>query len=185
MNEIGPAGPPARDWNRVGSMPFCVAGHPDNYQIRRMVSQATPPAAHERVGFGLPPDWIAEREVDVTYRPPVETPVAMLLSDHQHHATRHESYHRVVQRLETISAVQRAAQWRCEFDPATQFVTIHSLAVRRGDRISEHADPAQIRILQREENLERYMLDGIVSVVVLLEDVRVGDMVDTSYSIRT
>jgi Domain of Unknown Function with PDB structure (DUF3857)/Transglutaminase-like superfamily len=147
-----------------------------------MVSSAT---LHERVGFGPPPDWIADREVDLTYNPPVETPVAMLLNDHQHHATRHEYYHRVVQRLESIAGVQRAAQWQCEFDPATQYVTIHSLSVRRGDRTSEHADPARLRILQREENLERYMLNGSASVIVLLEDVRVGDVVDTSFSIRT
>jgi hypothetical protein len=150
-----------------------------------MVPHPTPSATPERVGFGPPPDWIADREVDFAYKPPVETPVAMLLDDHQHHATRHESYHRVVQRLETISAVQKAAQWRCEFDPATQFVTIHSLSVRRGDRASEHAEFARLRFLQREENLERYILDGMMSVVVLLEDVRVGDVVDTSFSIRT
>lgn len=109
----------------------------------------------------------------------------MLLIDDQHHATRHESYHRVVQRLETIAGVQRAAQWRCDFDPATQEVTIHSLAVRRGYAVSEHTEASRLRFLQREENLERYMLDGVVSVVVLLEDVRVGDVVETSYTVRT
>lgn len=109
----------------------------------------------------------------------------MLLIDDQHHATRHESYHRVVQRLETIAGVQRAAQWRCDFEPATQEVTIHSLAVRRGEAVNEHTEASRLRFLQREENLERYMLDGVVSVVVLLEDVRVGDVVETSYTVRT
>src|SRR5436190_23102122 len=109
----------------------------------------------------------------------------MMLIDNQHHATRHESYRRVVQRMEKLAGVQQAGQWRCEFDPATQHVTIHSLCIRRGDTVREHATHDRLRFYQREENLERYTLDGHATVVVLLDDLRVGDIVDACYTVRT
>ena len=109
----------------------------------------------------------------------------MLLIDNQCHATRHESYRRVAQRIESIAGVQQAAQWRCDFDPATQEVAIHSLIVRRRENAREHASPERLRFFQREENLERYTLDGFATVMVLLEDVRIGDVIDTSFTIRT
>ncbi|MCE9609635.1 MAG: DUF3857 domain-containing transglutaminase family protein [Chthoniobacter sp.] len=131
------------------------------------------------------PDWILLNEVDDTYRPPVTTAETALLVSHQHHASKHESYTRVVRRLETLSAVQQLSMWRCDFDPAVQQVTIHSLSVQRGGIAKEHAALTRLKFLQREEGLESFMIDGTITVIVAFEDVRVGDVVDTSFTVHS
>lgn len=149
-------------------------------------STSRPAVDHrEFVGIGVVPDWITPNVADETYQPPVSVAESALLISSQYHATRKEAYFRVVQRLETISAVQQSSIWRCDFDPATQRVTIHSLSVRRGGIGREHAEPARLRFLEREENLDSHMLDGTVTVIVTLEDVRVGDVFDASYTIHS
>lgn len=139
----------------------------------------------ERVTIGQVPDWITLNELDESYRPPISSADATLLISAQHHASRNEAYVRVARRLETISAVQESSIWRCDFDPATQHVVIHSLSVRRNGIDREHAEPGRLRFLQREENLESHMIDGTVTVIVTFEDVRIGDVLDTSFTVHS
>lgn len=87
-------------------------------------------------------------------------------------------------RLETMQAVQHASQWRLEFEPATQFVTIHSIKIRRENVEVEHAGLDKIRILQRESGLEGFIIDGAVTLLLVLEDVRPGDILEWSYTIE-
>ncbi len=147
--------------------------------------QAGAPAFLDRVSVGLPGSWVTLREPDYTYQPQANTPASLLLLDRQYLAGTHEAYQRSVQRLETMHAVQHASQWRLTFDPATQHVVIHGLRIWRQGVVTEHAAPERFRLLQREENLERLMLDGSVTLVVLLDDVRAGDVLDASFTVHT
>jgi hypothetical protein len=139
----------------------------------------------ENVSIGPVPDWVVVREADESYRAPVETQVTQLLLDQQHHATKNEVHEHRVWRMDSLSAIQHGSHWQCDFDPSTQDVVIHSLAIRRAGAVTEHASLEKLRFLQREENLERFIIDGWVTMVLLFEDVRVGDLVETSYTIRT
>lgn len=139
----------------------------------------------DRVSVSVPAGWVTRREVDLAFRPKSGGQVSMLLFDRQYHATRHETYQRTVERLETMQAVQQSSQWCLTFDPATQRVLVHGLRVCRQDAEVEHAQSGRFRLLQREENLERLVLDGSVTLMVLLDDVRVGDVLDISYTIQT
>ncbi len=139
----------------------------------------------ERVSIGPPAEWVTVRDVDASFRPRTNSSAALLLWDRQYLAAGHAEYQRTVQRLESMQAVQQAAQWRMSFDPATQHVVIHGIIIHRGSEATEHAHFQRIRLLQREENLERLILDGAATLVALLEDVRVGDLLDVSFSIMS
>jgi hypothetical protein len=149
-----------------------------------------PPNADEPIGlknisFAAVPDWVRVDDIDTGYQSPVPSQETLLIHSQQHHVTRREVHYRIARRMESLTAIQHSSQWRWDFDPATQHVTIHSLAVRRDGEIAEHASPSRIRVLHREENLERFVIDGYLSAVVLLEDVRVGDIIDMSLTVRT
>ncbi len=143
------------------------------------------PSLHDRLNVAPPEDWVALREEADCAAPAVNGTNPVLLLDRQHHVARRESYERVVRRLDTMQAVHEAAQWRLTFDPGMQWLTLHALTVRRAGASRDHAQPGAIRLLQREEGLDRLVVDGWVTAVVLLEDVRVGDIVDASYTLRT
>jgi hypothetical protein len=144
-----------------------------------------PPSARERVTIAPPAEWVSIRAVDETPGTAAPGASALLLFDRQHHASLGARYERSVRLLKTVQAVHEAAQWRLDFDPGTQRVAVHSVAIRRADQCIEHAAPERLRLLQREENLERLVIDGRVTVVLLIEDVRVGDIIDASFTVQS
>lgn len=86
-------------------------------------------------------------------------------------------------RLETLKAVQHNAQWRLQFEPQTQSLVLHSIKTRRGDVEVEHASLEKIRFLQREAGLEGLVIDGYITLLLILEDVVPGDIVEYSYTV--
>jgi hypothetical protein len=143
-----------------------------------------PAAVAERVTIAPPPTWVSERplEQDTTGNPASNR---YLLVDHQYHLERHQSYLRTVRKLDTIKAVRTAGQFRIEFDPRCDRLVIHSLAVVRGEQRAENARMERLRLLQREAGLESLVIEGLLTVVALLEDVRVGDVLDLSYTLES
>ncbi len=143
-----------------------------------------PAQIRNRVTVAPPNPWVTRREADESFRHAASNSV--LLLDIQYNAAGNEYHHREVRRLETMKAVQELAQWKLNFDPGTQHVVIHSLTVIRDGARVDYAQVERFRFLQREGQMERSLsIDGSITVVVIMEDVRIGDIIDLGYTIRT
>src|SRR5450432_3981890 len=118
------------------------------------------PEVRARVTVEPPGSWVVRREVEESFRAAAKVGDTILLSDSQYHAELGECHHRVVRRLETMQAVDEAAQWQLDFDPATQRVAVHSLTVRREWAEVDHAKGAEFRFLHRDNRLESLVLNG-------------------------
>jgi transglutaminase-like putative cysteine protease len=94
------------------------------------------------------------------------------------------NYSRFVTRLENVSGVEDQSQITIIFDPRNEKLHLHSVRVVRGTEVIDQLRKGQIRVLQRESDLERGILDGDLTFHLLLSDVRVGDTIDTSYTIE-
>ncbi len=57
--------------------------------------------------------------------------------------------------------------------------------LRRSGQIIDQLQRARISTLRREPDLERGIIDGDLTTSIVLEDVRVGDIVDYSYTVVT
>ncbi len=152
--------------------------------IRRIV-----PLDQAQWSVAPPPVWRLPREIDWQFRAPAEEAVAWLLLDEQHHVASQACTRRWVRQLLSISAVQGLSQVELEFEPDSQRLAVHELVVWRLDpdgawrkRTPVAAEALLLR--QREQQLEQQMLNGRVSLVALLEDVRVGDVVDLAWTIE-
>lgn len=135
------------------------------------------------------PAWAETREPDWGFAPSDEYPFAFLLIDEQHDVTTQSVFSRGVRRLLNHAAVQALGQVELEFDPAAHRLLIHELAVWRdgaGGVWEKHAEARREGFLlrQREQQLEQQMLTGRVSLVALLEDVRVGDAIDLAWTLE-
>jgi predicted Zn-dependent protease len=135
------------------------------------------------------PEWVEAREPDWGFAPPDGHAVAFLLLDEQHDVATQSCHSRTVRRLLTPGAVQALAQVEIDFDPAAHRLLIHEVAVWRPGaegrfekRSLARSDAFLLR--QREQQLEQQILSGRVSVVALLEDVRVGDAIDVAWTIE-
>lgn len=90
---------------------------------------------------------------------------------------------RLVQRVTGRSGLQSAASFEVAFNPAFETVVIHSFRVWRDGQPREAAQPEAFELLRRELNLERAVYDGCITAHMIIPDVRVGDTIDTAFSI--
>jgi transglutaminase-like putative cysteine protease len=135
------------------------------------------------------PEWIVAIEPGSSSSVPLEQisdGTYYLLSDSQVNlaAGAQQHYLRIASVAVNPNGVDRIANIEIRFDPAYETLALHRIdVVRDGRRISK-LQAANIRVLQREPELERRVYDGSKTANVFLEDVRVGDVVDYAYTLR-
>jgi transglutaminase-like putative cysteine protease len=93
------------------------------------------------------------------------------------------TFTRIVLRLESMQAVQQLSQWRLDLNLVTQRLALHSLQVRRGEEVIEHADPAKVRVVAREKGLGAFVLQEHYTLLTLFENVRPGDCLELAYTL--
>lgn len=87
-----------------------------------------------------------------------------------------------VQPLST-ETLSHAAQLRIDFDPSWQSLSLHRLQLRRDGQWLDRLNPASITLARREQNFESRIYDGQVTALIVVEDVRIGDVVRLSYTL--
>src|SRR5258706_2797894 len=137
--------------------------------------------------IGPVPDWVEPFALPVRG---AETPVEagagtrVVLADRQIRVDGPSAhYARFVVRLMNQAGVEAQSQLSVDFDPQQDQLMVHSVTVRRGDDVIDELHSARIELLRREEGLENGLLNGTVTFHLLMNDVRVGDTIDYSYTI--
>lgn len=95
-----------------------------------------------------------------------------------------EHYEREVRRVASQPGTDAASQITIEFDPVYEELEIHAVRIIRDGSAVDAFRPADLRLLQRETDLENGIHDGTFTATLILEDVRVGDIVDLSFTLR-
>ena len=133
------------------------------------------------------PDWVILHEPGIEAKVPADdsaTEVYHLLADRQLHAEEHSRHCHYAYRLLSEAGVQNNAQLTFDFDPEFQTLTFHRLRIHRKGEVIDRLATQEIQVLQRETGAERQLYDGRLSAVLLMEDVRVGDVIDYAYTIQ-
>jgi lipoprotein NlpI/transglutaminase-like putative cysteine protease len=144
---------------------------------------AATPAAQPEYRFGPKPAWVVDPG---TPQPPSESAaVQVLLMDHQ---TRLEPtgtvrYQHAVRAITSTAGLQSGSQITVDFDPSYQRVVLHQLQLLRDGKRIDKLDRKLIKVLHREPQLERQMVDGRKTLSIVLDDLRVGDRVEWSASV--
>jgi hypothetical protein len=128
------------------------------------------------------PSWAARRKVMNIERQPGE-PVSFLLLDRQIHAPSNCRYTRIVRRLETHQAVQDFGTVELGFEPMTQQLLVHGISIFRAGNLTNHAVEDAFELFQREAGLENDILTGALTTLLVLKDLRIGDVLDIEFSI--
>lgn len=135
-----------------------------------------------------PGSWITINEVDFAAAAPrdqISQGLYYLLSDTQIRigSNTRETYIRLAMRVVNERGLAPAAQIEMRFDPSFQTLAIHAIdVVRDGKRIAK-LKLGDVKLLRREKELDYQVLDGALSATFTLDDIRVGDVVDFSYTI--
>ena len=134
------------------------------------------------------PAWVEHVDADVATevaKEHVRWGLYDILSDHQVrvHGAAESQYFRTVRKVLSPSGVQNASELTLDFDPAFEHLTIHEVSVIRDGKRVDAMDPDEIRVIDKEDEGENKIYDGERSALVILRDVRPGDVLDYSWSL--
>ena len=139
--------------------------------------------AADKLAFGPPAGWVDKSVAPVAG----DDGVIARLGDVQ---TRFEadgrssSYMHAVTRMLSPEIVKNAGTVGMDWQPATDEVTFHSVIIRRGDqRIDVLGNGERFEILRRESKLESAMIDGRLTAVLNVPDLRVGDELEVAFTL--
>lgn len=82
------------------------------------------------------------------------------------------------------SALGAVSQPQIRFNPAFQSVLLHSAQVVRDGKRLDRLKDARVELMRRETQLERQVIDGTETLLLVLSDVRVGETVEVAYSVE-
>ena len=136
-----------------------------------------------------PPAWVKTFPV----RPPETLPknaissgTYYLLSDTQVQKAQSEGqyYYHYALKVMNRNGLEASSQIAVNFDPTYQDLILHSIVVHRDGRMIDKLNAAKIDILQREQDLEWQIFDGTKTFNAILNDIRVGDILEYAYTLQ-
>ncbi len=130
------------------------------------------------------PDWVkfCDFSLDPVDPKPSQVHSQCILLDTQTHLATHTLYwHRVVKVLSS-HGVEHNGQISFDFNPGHQKVSVHMIRVYRDGEWSDRLESSRRKLLQREEGLDSGVYDGNLSLVYFLDDIRVGDVIESACS---
>jgi lipoprotein NlpI len=129
-----------------------------------------------------PPPWVDPLPV-----PPEERgkPLIVRLADNHYLAGERPAVfvNRAVQ-VNDAAALGYVGQLPIHFVPEYQRLKLHAMRLLRGGQTIDKTHTVNLRFLQRETGLEQGVYSGVVSAVVLVDDLRVGDTLHVMYTVE-
>jgi transglutaminase-like putative cysteine protease len=107
-----------------------------------------------------------------------------LLVESQNHVAEHAEFRHVTYRISSDTGVQQGSQLTLDFDPDYSSIDFHFIRLIRAGRTTDRLNLGTLKILQQERELERQLYNGRLTVLAVLDDVRVGDIVDYAFTRR-
>lgn len=157
---------------RVVLLLLCAAG---SAQAADMVARSPVPAWADELA--VPPLKAARLRQ-------VQDGIYYLLLDSQVRpkGARQTFYRRSVYKVTDRNGLEEAASLDVDYDPATEHVVLHRFRILRDGKAIDALAGADVKVLEREQDLDNGILNGLKTVHLVVKDVRVGDVVDLAYS---
>ena len=87
-------------------------------------------------------------------------------------------------RIITEAGIQNGSEISVSFDPSYEQLTFHAIKIIRKDEIINQLELSKLKTIQQEKELNRFLYNGLLSAVLFLEDVRKGDVIEYSYTLK-
>lgn len=133
-----------------------------------------------------PPSWVKSYDFPLVAVPvkPSQVNLQYLLIDTQRNWEEKTFYRHHAIKMLTQGGVEKISQLKIDFDPSYEHVVMHTIRVYREGHWLDRLEKARCNLIQRETELEENLYNGDFTLVYFLEDIRVGDIVEYSYSLK-
>ena len=141
------------------------------------------PVAAQTLSPAEDPPWVDVAPIpegDATLRAEVEGGQFFLISDHQirWEGEVKQSWNRVVAEVTDRAGLEELATIQIDFDPTADTVSLTRLMIHRGDQVIDLKTTVSPQVYRRETRLEEGIIDGTLTAVVQVPDLRVGDVLE-------
>lgn len=137
--------------------------------------------------YGPPGDWVKPQFFGQSLAGTVLEAGAdqhWLLWERQINVRQNETFCHGVRQILSQDGVQNDTTLTMDFNPNYQSLTLHWVRIWRDGQHLDRLDTNKVRVVQQEQDLDQYLLNGQKSAVLVLDDVRVGDVIDYAYTIK-
>lgn len=144
-------------------------------------------AADEGPLLQPPPKWVVPLKFD---RPSPDEAVdtsqdyRWLLSDRQINAQNDEEFVHEVRQTLNSAGVQYGSQITVKYDPSCESLTFHWARLWRGTNKLDRLDLSKLHVSQAGLDTDELLFSSEKTALLMLDDVRVGDIVDYAYTIE-
>ena len=152
---------------------FCVSvsasDYPDTFRIAKPAAWVT-----ETQLSDIPDTNIEKLSDGVNY---------LLVDDQVNAVGDYSHYKRVTQLIINTNGIDESSNISVVYNPAYEKLVLHNITIIRNGEILEKTDSSTIEFLRRETDLEDQLYDGRLTAHAILDDIRVGDIIDYSYTV--
>ncbi len=115
---------------------------------------------------------------------PSQVNLQYLLIDTQKNWEEKTLYRHFAIKALTQSGIEKVSQLKIDFDPSYSQVVVHAIRVFREGKWLDRLENTRYNLIQREAELEENLYNGDLTLVYFLDDIREGDIIEYSYSLR-
>lgn len=139
----------------------------------------------EPVFKGTAPSWVQPCNFPLEAVPvkPCQVNLQYLLIDTQRNWEEKVLYSHFVIKALTQSGLEQISQIHIDFDPSYYQVIVHAIRICRDGQWFDRLENSHHNVIQREEELDQNLYVGDLTLVYFLNDIRVGDIIEYSYSL--
>ena len=132
------------------------------------------------------PSWVQTLSADREEAPVDNAAVRILLLDEQVRIDETGVHTHIVRRtrIQTSQGLGMVSTVSGSWSPPRQRLEVHAVRIIRGDQVIDVLANQSFQTLRREDNLESSMLDGVLTATLQPRDLRVGDILETSFTIH-
>lgn len=133
------------------------------------------------------PAWIKPVQLDISSgidRSLVDSGFYYILNDQQMRVSPCEHYRHFAFKVINHAGLEEASRLEISYEPAFEKLSLHSFRVYRDGAAIDYRNRVRWRELQREDSLDNGQYDESRTMLLILEDIREGDIVEYDYSTR-
>lgn len=114
----------------------------------------------------------------------IEQGLLSVLYDHQINEITKEFYYRFATKVTENVGVQSGSSIDITYDPTYQNLTLNTIKIIRNGETIDKLKVSEFQEIRKELNSENFIYDGSLSAINNITDVRIGDIIDYSYTIK-
>jgi transglutaminase-like putative cysteine protease len=143
-------------------------------------------AQNSKPAVAPPSKWIVPVRSDGKFNlDPADpsTSLRWVLIDRQINAKNDEQFFHWVRQVLTPDGVLKGSHIAIQYDPSYESLTMHWVKIWRGTNALNRLDPSRIQTSQSERDVVDFLFSTEKPAILLVDDVRLGDIIDYAYSI--